>query len=55
MSLERRRRAAGALALAQSHQYHCLWAMQELPVSGRKDDLVRRVHAKLEEIAAEEV
>ena len=24
-------------------------------MSGRKDDLVRRVHAKLEEIAAEEV
>ena len=28
---------------------------RELPVGGKKDDLVKRVHAKLEEIAAEEV
>ena len=27
---------------------------RELPVGGKKDDLVKRVHAKLEEIAAEE-
>jgi hypothetical protein len=27
---------------------------KSLPVSGKKDDLVKRVHAKLEEIAAEE-
>ena len=28
---------------------------RQLPVGGKKDDLVKRVHAKLEEIAAEEV
>ena len=27
---------------------------RELPLGGKKDDLVKRVHAKLEEIAAEE-